>query len=167
MLMSARMAELAESVVHKAGAKGVLVAAAESCTGGLVGAALTDVPGSSAAFERGFIVYSNEAKHDLLGVSPRLMRRCGAVSAEVARAMATGARARSRADLAVSITGIAGPDGGNADKPVGLVWFGLAAPDGVRVERRVFANGGRAFVRTRAAETALGLLLTALGGAAD
>lgn len=167
MLMTQRLAALAEAIVHKAGAEGVLLAAAESCTGGLIGAALTDVPGSSAAFERGFIVYSNEAKTELLGVPAALIGRHGAVSAEVARAMAKGARARSRADIAVSVTGIAGPDGGNAEKPVGLVWFGLSSANGTRVERRVFAQGARAFVRLKAAETALAMIAAELNAAAD
>ena len=167
MIRTQRIAALAEAIVDKAGAGGLMVATAESCTGGLISAALTDVPGSSAAFERGFVVYSNEAKTDLLRVPPALIMRHGAVSAEVARAMARGALGESRADIAVSVTGIAGPDGGNAEKPVGLVWFGLATRTDVRVERRVFADGGRAFVRTRAVETALAMIANALGTAAD
>ena len=162
MTSSARLAALAADVIRRSKAAGVMVATAESCTGGMIGAALTDVSGSSAAFDRGFVTYSNEAKSEMLGVPPELIARHGAVSGEVARAMAGGARARSRAGVAVSVTGVAGPDGGSADKPVGLVWFGLATGRGVRVERRVFAGGGRAFVRLRAAETALALVLSAL-----
>lgn len=157
-----RIAELAEAIVHKAGAEGVLIATAESCTGGLIGAALTDVPGSSAAFDRGFITYSNDAKTELLGVPRALLRRSGAVCAGVAQAMAKGALARSKADIAVAVTGIAGPDGGNAEKPVGLVWFALATRASVRAERRVFADGSRSFVRTKTVETALMMLSIAV-----
>lgn len=158
-----RIWSLAEAIIHKAGAEGVMIATAESCTGGMIAAALTDVPGSSAVVDRGFITYTNEAKHDMLGVPADLIRRYGAVSQQVARAMAVGALRRSRAEIAVSVTGIAGPTGGNDAKPVGLVWFGLkthGAP--TRVERRVFAYGSRDFVRSRATETALQLALTAL-----
>ncbi len=158
-----RIWDLAQRIVDKAGAEGMLVAAAESCTGGLVAAAITDVPGASAVLDRGFIVYSNEAKADLLGVAPALIARHGAVSGEVARAMAAGALKNSRADIAVSITGVAGPSGGSATKPVGLVWFGLAVRGrSVRVEQRVFPNADRNLVRLRATETALGLLLNGL-----
>jgi nicotinamide-nucleotide amidase len=166
MPQTRRIADLAEAIVHKAGAEGLLIATAESCTGGLIGAALTDVPGSSAAFERGFITYSNDAKAELLGVSRALLRRGGAVSAEVAKAMAKGALARSRADIAVAVTGIAGPDGGNAEKPVGLVWFAIATRESLRAERRVFADGSRGFVRTKTVETALGLIAAALNASA-
>lgn len=159
---TARIAALAELIVHKAGAEGLTIATAESCTGGLVAAALTDVPGASAAFERGFVVYSNEAKAELLGVPRALLRRFGAVSAPTARAMALGARSKSGADIAIAITGIAGPDGGNAEKPVGLVWFGLATIEGVRIEQRVFAHGSRSFVRAKATETALSMVAAAL-----
>ncbi|NWG92420.1 MAG: CinA family protein, partial [Parvularculaceae bacterium] len=140
--------DLARRIVDKAGADGMMIATAESCTGGMVSGAITDVPGASAVFERGFVTYSNEAKSDLLGVAPDLIRRFGAVSREVAIAMAAGALSNSRADVAVSVTGIAGPTGGSTAKPVGLVWFALAArSEGVRVEQRVFSAGDRAFVR--------------------
>lgn len=158
-----RIWDLAQRIVDKAGADGVMLAAAESCTGGMVAAAITDVPGASAVLDRGFVTYSNEAKQEMLGVAPALIARHGAVSGPVARAMAAGALARSRADIAVSITGVAGPTGGTALKPVGLVWFGLAvrgAP--VRIERRVFADSDRNLVRLRATETALGLVLNGL-----
>lgn len=161
-----RIADLAEAIVHKAGAEGLTIVTAESCTGGLIGAALTDVPGSSAAFDRGFITYSNDAKAEILGVPRALLRRHGAVSGEVARAMARGALQKSRSDIAISVTGIAGPDGGNAEKPVGLVWFALATRDGVRAERRVFAHGSRSFVRTKTVETALAMIAAALDAAA-
>lgn len=165
MLASARLDALANDVVHKAKSVGAMVATAESCTGGMIGAAMTDVPGSSAGFDRGFITYSNAAKTELLGVSSALIAVHGAVSGEVARAMAKGALDRSAASIAVSVTGIAGPDGGSVDKPVGLVWFGLATRHSVRTERRVFAGGGRGLVRLRAAETALTLVLAALASA--
>lgn len=140
-----------------------MIAAAESCTGGLVAAAITEVPGASAVLDRGWVVYTNEAKVECLGVAPTMVASYGAVSRQVAEAMAVGALARSRADVAVAVTGIAGPTGGTASKPVGLVWFGLATrSERARSERRVFAYGDRAFVRMRATETALTLLLRAL-----
>jgi len=160
-----RIWSLAQAIIDKAGAEGLMVAAAESCTGGMVAGALTDVPGASAIFERGFITYSNDAKIDMLGVAPALIERHGAVSGPVAKAMAAGALAHSRADIAVSVTGIAGPSGATDRKPVGLVWFGLAGRKGlIRAERRIFADGSRDFVRTKATETALHLMLTGLGG---
>jgi nicotinamide-nucleotide amidase len=163
MTQTHRIWSLAQAIIDKAGAEGMTVATAESCTGGMIVAALTDVPGSSAVVDRGFITYSNEAKAEMLGVSTALINQHGAVSAPVARAMAKGAIANSRADIAVSVTGIAGPTGGTDRKPVGLVWFGVASRDGVtRVERRVFAEGSRDFVRTKATETALHLILTQL-----
>ena len=132
---------------------------AESCTGGLLSGLLTEIAGSSAVFERGFVVYSNEAKQDLLKVSLATLRDYGAVSAETAREMAKGALAHSRADIAVAITGIAGPDGGTVEKPVGLVHFATANADGVleSAEGRYGAIG-RASVRLAAVETALDLL---------
>ncbi len=140
-----------------------MIATAESCTGGMIGAALTDVSGSSTVVERGFVTYSNEAKNEMLGVAMALIKAHGAVSGEVARAMAIGAVNNSRANLAVSVTGIAGPTGGTPDKPVGLVWFGLSDSAGiVRTERRVFSGGSRRFVRIKTVESALSLLLTRL-----
>lgn len=136
------------------------MATAESCTGGLVSAALTDVPGSSDVFDRGFVTYSNEAKTDLLDVPAPLIAAHGAVSAEVARAMAVGALAHSLADIAVSVTGIAGPGGGSAEKPVGLVHFACARRGGgvVHVERR-FGPLARVEIRAAAVEQALDLLI--------
>lgn len=166
-MQSHRIWTLAQAIIDKAGAAGSMIATAESCTGGLVAAALTDVPGSSAVVDRGFITYTNEAKIEMLGVSPGLITQHGAVSAEVARAMAQGALARSQALLAISITGIAGPSGGSADKPVGLVWFGLAVDDHVRVERRVFPDSSRDYVRAKATETALNLILIGLRNRGD
>jgi len=158
-----RLWSLAQRVIDKAGAEGLMAATAESCTGGMVAAAITDVPGASAVFDRGFVTYSNEAKTEMLGVSPALIARYGAVSGPVARAMASGALSHSRADIAVSVTGVAGPGGGSARRPVGLVWFGLAVRGGrARLERRVFTDADRGLVRMRATETALALLLHGL-----
>lgn len=166
MSQTHRIWSLAQSVIDKAGADGLMIATAESCTGGMIAAALTDVPGSSAIVERGFVTYSNEAKAEMIGVPMNLIEQHGAVSAPVARAMASGAVKKSRADMAVSVTGIAGPGGGTDRKPVGLVWFGLCDRNRItRVERRVFADGSRSFVRAKATETALHLLLTSLGTA--
>jgi len=138
------------------------LATAESCTGGMVAARLTDIAGSSDVVERGFVTYSNEAKIELLGVSTELIQHYGAVSAQVARAMADGALAHSRADIAISITGIAGPGGAVPGKPVGLVYLALAAKGrDTRVERQHF-DGDRQAVRSAALERALELLDSAL-----
>ena len=126
--------------------KGWLLATAESCTGGMIAAACTDLAGSSNWFERGFVTYSNDAKTEMLGVDAALIARHGAVSEEVARAMAQGAIRHSRAQVAVAVTGVAGPAGGSAAKPVGTVWFGWATPAGVVSEARRF-DGDRAAVR--------------------
>lgn len=141
---------------------GTRIATAESCTGGLVAGLLTAVPGSSAVVERGFVTYSNEAKSEAIGVPAELVEAHGAVSEAVARAMADGALAASRADVAVAITGIAGPGGGSAAKPVGLVHFGLATGDGVRHLERRYGDLGRAEIRRRAVIDALDLLESAL-----
>lgn len=144
---------------RRAGKKIVM---AESCTGGLVAGALTDIAGSSDVVERGFVTYSNEAKAELLGVPADMISKHGAVSAQVARAMAEGALKHSRGDVAISVTGIAGPGGATAGKPVGLVYFGLAAKGAeTRVERHQFA-GDRASVRGASVEAALALLAEAL-----
>lgn len=152
----------AAHVLEEARKRGLMIATAESCTGGMVAAALTDTPGSSDVFERGFVTYSNAAKQEMLGVSRRTLERYGAVSEEVAREMAEGALAHSQARLAVSITGIAGP-GGSEHKPEGLVCFGLAyegrSTDTETVE---FGPRGRAWVRSAARDHALFLLLSAL-----
>ncbi len=149
---------LAEGVITRAASEGLTAVTAESCTGGLVSAALTSIPGSSAAFTYGFVTYANEAKEDLLGVPADIIAGHGAVSQQVAEAMAIGALNRSGADLSVAITGVAGPGGGTAQKPVGLVWFALGGPFGVRAERRLFPDTSRDLVRTLAARTALRLL---------
>ena len=156
------MAGLAADILAKARAAGLRIATAESCTGGMVAAALTDVAGASDVFERGFVTYSNEAKMELLGVKPDTLEAHGAVSEAVAREMAEGALAHSRADIAVSITGIAGP-GGSEFKPEGRVCFGLARRgQPVRVETVEFGALGRAKVRQAATQHALGLLARAL-----
>ena len=131
-----------------------VMATAESCTGGMIAAACTDLSGSSAWFERGFVTYSNEAKTELLGVAPALIIEHGAVSEAVARAMAQGAIERSRAQVAVAVTGVAGPTGGSAEKPVGTVWFGFATPGGVVTELRRF-EGDRVAVRAATVQHAL------------
>ncbi|MDB5868528.1 MAG: CinA domain protein [Polaromonas sp.] len=137
------------------------MATAESCTGGMIAAACTDLAGSSNWFERGFVTYSNAAKTELLGVDAGLIGRHGAVSETVARAMAQGALAHSRAQAALAVTGVAGPGGGSADKPVGTVWFGWATPAGVVSEMRRF-NGDRAAVRQATVGHALQRLLALL-----
>ncbi len=144
---------------------GLMIATAESCTGGLVAAALTSVAGSSLVFERGFVTYSNRAKMEMLGVPGELIEAHGAVSEQVARAMAEGALAHSRADLSVAITGIAGPTGGTPEKPVGLVHFASAARDGETMAIHFrFADEGRNGVRFQALLTALGLLRQQMAG---
>ncbi len=141
----------------------IKLATAESCTGGLLAATLTAVPGSSDVFDRGFVTYSDEAKSDMLGVSPALIDRHGAVSEEVARAMLDGALDRSQADLAVSVTGIAGPDGGSAEKPVGLVHFAARRRDGETVHEQIlFGDAGRGEVRRLSVAQALALLASLL-----
>ncbi|MFI5321093.1 MAG: competence/damage-inducible protein A [Myxococcota bacterium] len=138
-LVYTRGEETMESVVGRLLAeRGLTIATAESCTGGLIGARLTAVPGSSRYYRGGVVAYANEAKRDLLGVPEALLREHGAVSAPVARAMAEGARVRLGADFALATTGISGPDGGTPEKPVGLVWIALASKDGVEAEQMVF-----------------------------
>jgi nicotinamide-nucleotide amidase len=149
---------LAQSVLDACRARGWHIATAESCTGGLVAGALTAIAGSSDVVERGFVTYSNEAKSEMLGVPPATIAAHGAVSSETAAAMAEGAVARAPVDLAISVTGVAGPGGGSAAKPLGLVIFGLARRNGPsRTERRVF-DGDRSAVRQAALRVALGLL---------
>ncbi len=139
--------------------KGELVAVAESCTAGLLAATLTAVPGCSDVFERGFVTYSNAAKSEMLGVPYWLIEKHGAVSEDVARAMAGGALTHSNASLAIAVTGIAGPDGGTPEKPVGLVHFAAGRPEGpMHHERVVFGDVGRAEVRRRSVERALSML---------
>ena len=149
---------LSEAALAACRARGWRVATAESCTGGLVAAALTAIAGSSDVVERGLVTYSNRAKQELLGVPPETIAAHGAISAETAAAMAQGAVVRAGVDLAVSTTGVAGPGGGTAQKPVGLVYLAVARKNGAaRVERRVFA-GDRAAVLRGALSLALELL---------
>ena len=153
--------EKAERLLEAYRRRGLMLAAAESCTGGLVLGCLTEIAGSSDVVERGFVTYSNAAKREVLGVPGELIEQVGAVSAEVARAMAEGALARSEADVAVAVAGVAGPGGGSADKPVGLVHFGLARR-GVAarsVERRF--DGDRSQIRLASVDVALDLLADA------
>jgi nicotinamide-nucleotide amidase len=154
-----QVSKAAERVLSLCRAGGFTVATAESCTGGLLAAALTDSAGSSDVFERGFVTYSNAAKETVLGVGAAILKRYGAVSRETAEAMAAGALAHSPANFAVAITGIAGPSGGSADKPVGLVHFAAAARDGRHVQReRRFGDIGRRQVRLRSVAEALAML---------
>jgi len=153
--------KLSVAVLDSCRARGWMLATAESCTGGMIAAALTDIAGSSDVVERGFVTYSNAAKTELLGVPASLIAGHGAVSAAVAAAMAEGALARAPVDLAVAVTGIAGPGGGSPGKPVGLVWFGLAQRGGkAMTEHRVFP-GDREAVRRAACERGLALLAEA------
>ena len=155
---------LAADVVAGAAARGIMVTVAESCTGGMVAAALTDIAGASAVLDRGFVTYSNAAKSDLLGVAESTLVAHGAVSGETAAEMAAGAlTAASLCQVAVAITGIAGPGGGTAEKPVGLVWFGLAVRGGEVITRRCQFDGDRSAIRAQAAETAMTLLLDGMG----
>ncbi|MHB1304313.1 MAG: CinA family protein [Acidiphilium sp.] len=152
----------AASLVELAKAGGLTLATAESCTGGLIAAALTEIPGSSAVFGYGFVTYANAAKAAMLGVDMATIEAEGAVSEAVARAMAEGALRRAGADRAIAVTGIAGPEGGSMAKPVGTVWFGLARRGGATIaERRIFP-GDRATIRSATADHALGLLIASL-----
>jgi len=142
--------------------KGLKVATAESCTGGLIGHTLTNISGSSEYYDRGIISYSNRAKMELLGVPEELLEKYGAVSEEVARAMAEGVREKSKVDIGVATTGIAGPTGGTKDKPVGLVYIGVSTRDKTVVRRYLF-HGGRLGNKESTCKAALELLLEVLG----
>ncbi len=152
---------LCERLAQALQARGWMLATAESCTGGLVAAACTDLSGSSNWFERGFVTYSNEAKTELLGVDPALIAQHGAVSEVVARAMAFGAVRHSRAQVSVAVTGVAGPTGGSPQKPVGTVWFGFQV-DGRLTSETVRFDGDRAAVRSATVDHALQRLLQLL-----
>lgn len=152
--------KLAEQLGETLAARGLCCAVAESCTGGRLAAAITEISGSSQWFDRGFITYSNQAKADLLGVSDVLIQSEGAVSEAVVRAMALGALSASRADLTVAVSGIAGPTGGTTDKPVGLVWLAWSGRSGVSEAQSYCFEGDRFSVRTQAVYAALeGLLV--------
>ncbi|HEX7080766.1 MAG TPA: CinA family protein [Gammaproteobacteria bacterium] len=156
---------LARDLGERLAGRGWTLATAESCTGGWIAKAVTDVPGSSGWFGAGFVVYSNAAKTEMLGVPAELIDRDGAVSEAVVVALAEGARRRAGADLAVAVSGVAGPGGGTADKPVGTVWFAWASPAATSTERRRFP-GGRESVRRRSVACALeGLIAAAEAGA--
>lgn len=157
-MLPSPLLSLAADVLDRAKARGVMIATAESCTGGLIAGCLTEVAGSSAVVERGFVTYSNEAKTEMLGVPAAVIASVGAVSEEVARAMAEGALIRSRAGLTVAVTGVAGPGGGSPEKPVGLVHFGCAMRDAETLHRRVVFDGDRSDVRRETVRTALEML---------
>ena len=155
------LAQRAEALLAAYRDTGLRVVTAESCTGGLIAACLTEIPGSSDVVERGFVTYSNEAKQELLGVPEALLREHGAVSAEVAEAMAEGALANSPAEVAVSVTGIAGPGGATETKPLGLVYLGLCRRGQPVRHRRFVFPGTRAEVRLASRRAALAMLRAA------
>jgi PncC family amidohydrolase len=157
---------LARSVVASCRARGLTIATAESCTGGLVGHALTEVPGASAAYRGGVVAYANDAKSALLDVDAALLARHGAVSAEVAEAMAVGVRRRMGTDLAVAVTGVAGPDGGTAEKPVGLAYVCVSAARGARLTRCLWPHD-RAGNKRASASVALAMLEEAAGESSE
>ena len=154
-------AELVRALAHQLEARQWLVATAESCTGGMIAAACTDLAGSSNWFERGFVTYSNTAKQELLGVPAELIAEHGAVSEPVARAMAAGAVQRSHAQCSMAVTGVAGPGGGSVAKPVGTVWFGWCVGTQIHTERQCFV-GDRAQIRAATVQHALSRLLQRL-----
>lgn len=156
--------QVAAELLENCRRQGLVLATAESCTGGLIGAALTAIAGSSDVFDRGFVTYSNQAKNEVLGVSKRTLASHGAVSEPAARAMAEGAIERSRAHLAVAVTGIAGPGGGSPDKPVGLVHFAVARKGAATTARHKVFPGDRDEVRAATVAFALELLTEAAGG---
>ena len=153
------MQGLVEILTNELNRHGLMLTTAESCTGGMIAAAITERAGSSSVFERGFVTYSNTSKEELLSVSREILEKHGAVSEETAIAMIHGALANSKADLALSITGIAGPSGGSHDKPVGLVYIGWGCRDKMPITARHIFSGNRAHVRLQAAETALNHLI--------
>lgn len=148
----------AETLLAACRSKGIKLAIAESCTGGLMAAALTAIVGSSDVVDRGFVTYSNEAKHDLVGVPMESIAQHGAVSEQVARAMAEGALRNSRAGIAISVTGIVGPGGGSAEKPVGLVCFGLAQSGEATIGQRMIFPGDRTAIRAATVSHAFGMI---------
>ena len=165
-MTDSELMQLSEKIGRALKARGATVTTAESCTGGWIAKAITDIAGSSAWFERGFVTYSNEAKSQMIGVSEATLRDNGAVSEPVVVEMAIGALRAARADYAISVSGVAGPDGGSvagpaggsAEKPVGTVWFGVASVSGQGVTRRECFAGDREAVRRQATAYALNLL---------
>ena len=160
-IFGAELVRRARDLLALYGARRLRLVLAESCTGGLVAALLTEIPGASDVFERGYVTYSNRAKEADLGVPPALIQEFGAVSSEVALAMAEGALARSGASIALSVTGIAGPDGGSPEKPVGLVYFACGRRGALNVLEKRFGNLGRGAIRLAGVATALDLLFAA------
>ena len=159
MIINDEMTATAEYVLHAFRRNGAKIATAESCTGGLIAALLTSIAGSSDVFERGFVTYSNEAKTEQISVPTDLIAEFGAVSAEVAMAMAQGALEHSNATVTVSVTGIAGPGGGSDEKPVGMVFVAIAGPDGLFVEELRLGNQSRDEIRAQTAVAALEMLV--------
>jgi nicotinamide-nucleotide amidase len=158
-MLNQSMTKAARALLALCKAHNLKIAAAESCTGGLLSAALTEIPGSSAVVDRGFVTYSNQAKHRMLGVPTRTLEKYGAVSRETALAMAKGALARSLADITVAITGIAGPGGGSKPKPIGLVHIAAATRSGARAHHEFrFGDIGRAKVRAKSVLEALAMI---------
>lgn len=153
--MDNELFELAERLGRTLKAKGYKIATAESCTGGWIAQALTEVPGSSAWFDRGFVTYSNNAKMQILGVNPQTLAEHGAVSAEIAQQMAAGALANSEADWAIAVTGIAGPDGGSEEKPVGTVYIAWQDKTGFSNVERLSVSGNRHLIRKQAVKKAI------------
>lgn len=163
-MTDAELRDAATQVLDACRSRDLMVATAESCTGGLVAAALTEIAGSSDVVDRGFVTYSNAAKMAMLGVLPETLEAQGAVSRQTAEAMAQGAIANSNADLAVAVTGIAGPGGGTAEKPVGLVHFAAASRDGRLIHREMrFGDVGRSEVRRQSVVAALKMLMDLAG----
>lgn len=163
-MFTAKLRQGAEALVMLYRARGLTLVTAESCTGGLVAGLITEIPGASDVLERGYVTYSNRAKQDNLGVTSALLEKFGAVSAEVAQAMAEGALAHSPATIALAVTGIAGPDGGTDQKPVGLVYFACGRAGALTVMEKRFGDIGRTEVRLAAVATAVELLFMAAGG---
>jgi nicotinamide-nucleotide amidase len=163
-ILPGRVEALAEQVLTEASLRGFSLATAESCTGGLIASLLTDIPGRSHVFERGFVVYTNQAKTEMLGVPPAVLAQFSAVSEPVARAMAEGALARSRAEIALAITGWA-EGGSDPSRPAGLVWFATARRlRGVRTRQERFGDIGRARLRIACLKVALAMMLERMGG---
>ena len=161
-MFDAALLDQARNVLDAARAKNIRIVTAESCTGGLIAALLTEIPGSSDVVERGFVTYSNEAKQESLGVPAALLRKHGAVSDQVARAMADGALRHAHAQLAIAVTGIAGPGGGSAEKPVGLVYIAVAGDSGIASHEYRFDDIGRSQVRLAIVREAIKLLRATL-----
>lgn len=159
MKIDPELPEIANYVLIKLREAGLKVATAESCTGGLISSLLTSIAGSSNVFERGFVTYSNKSKSEQIGVDEKLIEEFGAVSSQTAMAMAAGCLDNSDANISAAVTGIAGPDGGTQDKPIGLVYIAVAGPEGMFVEELKFGNIGRDEVRNQSAIAALEMIV--------